>query len=79
MKLLGPAVDIYQKEIVEKEVLEEVILVKSLPVSNGKTLNLKCGHLAESIYILSCAGYSQDIFKGLIVIDLEILISLDFL
>ena len=62
MKLLGAVVDIHQKQVVQKQILNEVILIKTLLISNQKTLNLEGGKFANHIYVVTASLGKKNIF-----------------
>ena len=75
MQLLGPAVDIHQKQIVQKQILDKIVLVQPLLVCRQQHLHLECGHLADGIHIFPGAPGHQNILQ-LLIKDLKKLISL---
>ena len=79
MKLLGPAVNIDQQQVVQKKVLDKVILVKPLLIGNQQILNLERRHLSDDINILADTACHKYVFQLILVINFEILVSLNLL
>ena len=73
MKLLGPAVNINQKKIVQQKVFNKIILIKALLICYQKILNLKSRYFSYCIDIFSRSLCSQDIFKLLFIKYLKVL------
>ena len=76
MQPLGTAVDIHQKQIIQKQVLDEIILIQAFPVSHQKILYLERRNLADGIHILACGAGHKHIRQLLIVKYLKKLIPL---
>ena len=53
IQLLGPVIDIHQKQIVEKKIFYKIILVKPFFVGDKQTFNLKHRHLCHHIHALT--------------------------
>ena len=79
MQLLGTAVDIHQQQIIQQQILDEIVLIKSLLIGHQQILDLKRNHFADHIDILTGTSGYENILQLLLIIDLEILISLDLL
>ena len=73
-QLFGPAVNIYQKQVVQKQVFDKVVLIKPLFICNHQILDLKCCHFTDHIDILSGADSDQHIFCNLFIINLKELV-----
>ena len=69
MQFLGTAVNIYQKQIIQKE--DKVVLIKSLFVCDHQVLKLECCHLTYHICILACIIGNQYVFQLLVIINLK--------
>ena len=79
MKLLGPVIDIYQKQIVQQKILKEIILVEALLVGDQKVLDLKSRDLSDRKRLLAASLRDNNIRQSLLIIDLEELKPGDFL
>ena len=79
MQLLGTAVNIHQQQIIQQQILDEIVLIKSLLIGHQQILDLKRNHFADHIDILTSTSGYENILQLLLIIDLEILISLDLL
>lgn len=74
--LLGAAVNIYQKQVVQQQIFDKIILVKAFFVGDQQILDLESRHLADHIYILTGASGHQHIFQLLFIKNFKELISL---
>jgi len=79
VKLLGPVVNVHQKQVVQKQVLDKVVLVKALLIGHQKVLDLEDHQLADHIGVVASAVQQQNIFQLVLVENLEKLEALDHL
>ena len=75
MQLLGPVIDIHQKEVVQDQVLDEGVAVISVPVSDHQRADLAYRHLSHSMHVLARSLGDQNILRRAFIKHLEEVIS----
>ena len=79
VKLLRPVVDIDKEKIVKQQILDKAVLIKTLFVSDDQVLDLESGELPDHEAVFIVTAYCKDIFELVVIVDLEIMNSLDHL
>ena len=79
MELLGPVIDIHQKQVVQQQILYKIISVKPLLVGCNQALKLAYRHLPHHIYVLSRSPDNQHILRDFFIINLKKMIPLHLL
>ena len=77
MQLLGPVVDVYEKEIVQEEILDEIVLVETLPVGNRQLGQLEGQNPGQLNGLGPVAQTQYNILQLVAVIDLCVFVPPD--